>query len=144
MTVFAGEAPHYVDNHHANDAAGVLRSVAAAIAGSGRLRGAAYVVVLCPEHVAVLARDGWGPDRAREYLAREATVSVADRRRTGRLPGDLEPGDEQELHRAIPGLAIRYSCSSPAAAPAASRPSSRPGPAAAAPPGDAGDRHVVL
>ena len=41
VTVFAGEAPHYVDNHHSNDPEGVLRSVAASMVASGRLRGGA-------------------------------------------------------------------------------------------------------
>ena len=103
VTVFAGEAPHYVNNHHSNDAEGILRTVAGVMAASGALNGGAYVVVLCPEHVAVIARDGWGPDRVREHVAREARLSVADLRRMGRLPGAPEAGDANEYRSAVGG-----------------------------------------
>ena len=103
VTVFAGEAPHYASNHHSNDAEGILRTVAGTMVSSGRLGGGAYVVVLCPEHVAVVARDGWGPDATREYLAREARTSVADLKRLGRIGGDPEPGDENEWREAVRG-----------------------------------------
>lgn len=103
VTVFAGEAPHYVTNHHSNEAEGILRTVASTMVGSGRLGGGAYVVVLCPEHVAVLARDGWGPDRVREHLAREARTTVADLKRAGRLPDVSAPGDEEEVRNAVLG-----------------------------------------
>ena len=103
VTVFAGEAPHYANNHHSNDAEGVLRTVAGAMAASGTLNGGAYVVVLCPEHVGVVVRDGWGPDRVRDYLAREARLSVAELKRFGRLPGEPRPGDEEEVRHAVGG-----------------------------------------
>jgi hypothetical protein len=103
VTVFAGEAPRYAANHHSDDAAGILRSVAGVMAGSGSLNGGAYVVVLCPEHVAVIARDGWGQDRVREYLAREARLNLADLKRAGRLPGEPQPGDEAEYRYAAGG-----------------------------------------
>src|SRR6266540_1544064 len=103
VTVFAGEAPHYVDNHHSNDPEGVLRSVASIMVASGRLRGGAFVVVLCPEHAAVLERAGWGSDPARDFLAREARISVADLKRLGRAPGSPEPGDAEEYRSAVGG-----------------------------------------
>jgi hypothetical protein len=101
VTVFAAEAPRYVTNHHSNDAAGVLRTIAGAMAAGGRSGGGAYAVVLCPEHAVVVGRDGWGPDRVREYLAREAALSIADLKRAGRLPGEPEPGDETRIEHAV-------------------------------------------
>lgn len=103
VTVFAGEAPRYANNHHSNDAEGILRTVAGVMAWSGALNGGAYVVVLCPEHLAVIVRDGWGPERVCEYLAGEAQMSVAQLKRTGRLPDDPAPGDEEERRQAVGG-----------------------------------------
>ncbi len=103
VTVYAGAAPIYADNHHSNSAEGVLRTIAGVMAATGRLGGAAAVVVLCPEHAAVVKADGWGPDAVREFLAREARASVAEMKRAGRLPGDPDPGDEREYRYAVGG-----------------------------------------
>jgi hypothetical protein len=103
VTVFAGQAPHYVTNHHSNDAEGILRTVAGVMAAGGSLRGGACVVVLCPEHVAPIARDGWDDDRVREHLAREARASVATLKRAGRIGGEPEPGDDERFEQAVGG-----------------------------------------
>ena len=103
VTVYASAAPIYVDNHHSNTAEGILRTIASAMAANGRMGAGAYGVVLCPEHVAVIARDGWEPDRIREYLAREARASAAEMKRQGRLPGEPEPGDEEDIRYAVSG-----------------------------------------
>lgn len=103
VTVFAGEAPHYANNHHSNDAEGVLRTVAGVMAASGALNGGAYVVVLCPEHLAVIVRDGWEPGRVCEYLTGQARLSVAQLKQMGRLPGDPTPDDEEEFRQAVRG-----------------------------------------
>jgi hypothetical protein len=103
VTVYASAAPLYVDNHHSNTTEGILRTIASSMASVGRLGLGAFAVVLCPEHVAVIAREGWGADRIRESLAREARASVAHLKRTGRLPGDPTPADEEEHRYAVRG-----------------------------------------
>ena len=102
VTVFAGEAPHYATNHHSGDAAGVLRTVAGVMTSSG-YRGGAYVVVLCPEHLGPIVREGWSAEDVQAFLAREAKATVADLKRNGRIGGDPEPGDEERIHHAVGG-----------------------------------------
>jgi hypothetical protein len=57
-------------------------------------------VVLAPEHVKILARDGWTKARIREDLYGRARRTRADLKRGGKLAGAVEPGDETRwVHR---------------------------------------------
>jgi hypothetical protein len=102
VTVFAGEGPHQATNHHSDDPEGILRTVAGVMAASG-YRGGAYVVVLCPEHLGPIVRAGWSAEDVQAHLAREATATVADLKRAGRMGGEIEPGDAEHVMHAVGG-----------------------------------------
>jgi hypothetical protein len=51
-------------------------------------------VVLAPEHVSMLARDGWTKPGLKEALHARARRTVADLKRGGKLPGPIADGDE--------------------------------------------------
>jgi hypothetical protein len=96
VTVMAAEAPHYVKNAFGTSAAEVLTSVADVMAHASYTQGA-YLVVLAPEHRAIVERDGWSKADVRAYLAEHARRSVAELKRVGYLRGQPEPGDAQRF-----------------------------------------------
>ena len=58
-------------------------------------------VVLAPEHVKILARDGWTKPRIKGELHARARRTRADLKRGGKLAGAIEAGDESRwAHRA--------------------------------------------
>jgi hypothetical protein len=77
VTVFAGEAPHNVNDHEHGDAEGILRVAADTfralgnntwfIAWHGEKE---LMLVLGPEHAASIAASGWSRRRVSEYLHR--------------------------------------------------------------------------
>lgn len=52
------------------------------------------LVVMAGEHAQVIRRAGWSKGQVREFLVRNARRTVADFKRCGRLPGEVEPEDE--------------------------------------------------
>ena len=71
VTLFAGEAPHGVSEHTARTARGVLKTVTYALATVWSYRTctvAEALVVLCPEHVKTIHREGWSKQNVREFL----------------------------------------------------------------------------
>ena len=88
-TVFgiAAEGPHSVTNHVANDAEGILDSVASAmstIAHNNAVSSGSCAVVIGPEHAATIAGKGWTREDVRRYLWEKAgntwdAVSFGDR-----------------------------------------------------------------
>jgi hypothetical protein len=71
VTLFAAEAPHGVSEHNARTARGVLKSISYALATVWTYRAClAYeaVVVLCPEHVHTIHRDGFQKNDVRDFL----------------------------------------------------------------------------
>jgi hypothetical protein len=100
VTVFAGECPHNILSHYSERAEGILYCMADALAGLGSFSSGESIVVIAPEHAAMLARDGWNKPRMRQYLYEHARRSVADLKRGGKLDGDVEAGDESRFrHR---------------------------------------------
>ncbi len=72
-TVFlmAAEPPHSVTNHVANDAEGILDSIASAmstIAHNNAVSSGSCAVVIGPEHAATIAGKGWTRHDVRSYL----------------------------------------------------------------------------
>ncbi len=69
--VIAGEAPHSVTNHVANDAEGILDSVCSAMstyAHNNAVSSGHCAVVIGPEHAATIAGSGWTRHDIRSYL----------------------------------------------------------------------------
>jgi peroxiredoxin len=71
VTLFAGEPPHGVSEHMARDGKQVLKTISRALATVWSYRvcaGVEAMVVLCPEHVKTLRRDGFTKQEVREFL----------------------------------------------------------------------------
>jgi hypothetical protein len=94
VTVFAAEGPHNVLSHYGETAEAVVVALADAMAGLGSFSPGESFIVLAPEHVQILARDGWTKPRLREALYARARRTRADLKRGGKLAGAVEPGDE--------------------------------------------------
>ena len=100
VTVYAAEGPHNALSHYGLTADAILVTLADTMACLGSFSPGESFVVLAPEHVAILARDGWTKARIRETLYATARRTRADLKRGGKLPGPIDPGDETTwMHR---------------------------------------------
>lgn len=97
VTVVASEAPHYVTNHGSHDARELLNTFADSMSSLGSFVDADWVVVVCPEHAAVLKQHKWSRSDVQSYLAENCRRSVADLKRVGKRRGPAQPGDAQEM-----------------------------------------------
>jgi hypothetical protein len=100
VTVYAAEGPHNALSHYGLTADAILVTIADTMACLGSFSPGESFIVLAPEHVKILARDGWTKPRIRETLYGWARRTRADLKRGGKLPGEIEPGDETAwVHR---------------------------------------------
>jgi hypothetical protein len=100
VTVFAAEGPHNALSHYGLGAEAILVTVGDTMASLGSFSPGQSFVALAPEHVAILARDGFTKPRIKEALYGYARRTRADLKRGGKLPGAIEPGDETAwVHR---------------------------------------------
>ena len=75
VTVIGCEGPHNIQDHHSHSAAGILATIAGAMAeaGSNNLLHAGWPLLsLGPEHAATIARDGYGKRQVKAYLFEHA------------------------------------------------------------------------
>jgi hypothetical protein len=92
VTLFAAEAPHGVSEHNARTAKGVLKAIAYALATVWSYRncvGFEAMVVLCPEHVRTIHRDGITKQDVRSFLFENTGIPV-------RCYQNAEPGEGTE------------------------------------------------
>ena len=71
VTLFAGESPHGVSEHMAREGKQILKTISRALATVWSYRlcaGVEAMVVLCPEHVKTLHRDGFTKKAVRNFL----------------------------------------------------------------------------
>ncbi len=100
VTVFAAEGPHNVLTHYGHGAEAILATLADVMACLGSFSPGQSFVVLAPEHVRILARDGWSKARIKAELFANARRTMADLKRAGKFPGAVESGDEARwIHR---------------------------------------------
>ena len=100
VTVFAAEGPHNVLTHYGHDAEAILVTLADAMAGLGSFSPGQSFLVLAPEHVRILVRDGWTKSTLRDALYARARRSLAELKRAGKVPGPIAPGDDARfVHR---------------------------------------------
>jgi len=100
VTVYAAEGPHNVLSHYGETAEAIVVAIADTMACLGSFSPGESFVVLAPEHVQILARDGWTRTRLREALYASARRTVADLKRGGKLAGAVAPGDDARwVHR---------------------------------------------
>ena len=94
------EAPHGVSEHRSRTARGVLKAIAYALSTVWSYRsclGAEALVVLCPEHVRTIHRDGFRKRDVREFLFANAGVPV----RCYADPEPFEGADQRTMYKEI-------------------------------------------
>jgi hypothetical protein len=98
VTVIASDAPHQFYNQLSSTAEGVLTTLADDMRISGTVMGqSTYCVVLAGEHMRTIAKDGWTKKEIRAFLFEHTKNTHAHLKRTGRMSGAVQPGDETAL-----------------------------------------------
>src|SRR5437868_1628552 len=98
VTVVAADGPHQFYNQLSNTAEGILTTLADNMRISGTVMGqSTYVVVLAGEHMRTIAATGWDKKRIRQFVWENTHNSHAHLKRTQRMSGALESGDEQKV-----------------------------------------------
>jgi hypothetical protein len=104
VTVYASNSLCQVYNQLAATPEPLLACFADALCnlGTPNLRGFnESLVVLAGEHADLIRQSGWSKRDVQQWLVRHARRSVADLKRAGRRPGDVEPGDEARFKHAF-------------------------------------------
>ncbi len=81
VTLFAGEPPHGVSEHMAREGKQILKTISRALATVWSYRvcaGIDAMVVLCPEHVKTLERDGFVKQAVRQFLFENTGIPIRD------------------------------------------------------------------
>jgi hypothetical protein len=98
VTVMAAEAPHQFYNQLSSRGEGILTTLCDDMRISGNVVGQPqYMLVLAGEHTRTLAQDGWSKADIRRFVFEHTQNSHAHLRRTQRLAGPLQPGDETRM-----------------------------------------------
>lgn len=98
VTVFAAEAPNQVANNSGGTARAVLSTIAGRMASPGVLGlgfDSEVVVIIGGEHQKTIRKDGFTKQDVRQFLAEEATMTLAEVKECGMLPDDVNEGDEE-------------------------------------------------
>lgn len=107
VTVFASEAPHNIMNHESNDPEELLYCIAREMAAAGSFSLGQSALVLAPEHAEIIARSGWTKKDIKEFLFQNATQTIGELKKIGKLGNDIKifsnPGLDEEslLNRAF-------------------------------------------
>jgi hypothetical protein len=106
VTIMATEGPNSVNNHYGNSGAKILETIADCIAhygstnyywrGFGNPRRAGYLVVVAPEHMALVAKD-FTREAARRFLFEHSVRSTDELARLGRIPREARPEFRVEI-----------------------------------------------
>jgi hypothetical protein len=94
VSVLAAESPHSVLTASGVDAGAVLMTAGDVIGGLGSHSDGQSVLVVCPEHAQILARDGWSVASLQERLFQASRRTLAELKRAGKLTDAVQPGDE--------------------------------------------------
>jgi hypothetical protein len=98
VTVMAAEGPHQFYNQLSSTAEGVLTTLADNMRISGNVMGQPhYCLVIAGEHMKTITADGWDKKRIRQFVWEKTHNSHAHLKRTNRMSGALEPGDENKM-----------------------------------------------
>jgi hypothetical protein len=80
VTVFAAESPQNINEYNSITGEGLLLTMAAAMATPGNNNALFFtgepILMLSPEHAAIIARDGFSKDQIREFLFQHARYSL--------------------------------------------------------------------
>lgn len=98
VTIMAALAPHQFYNQLSNTADGILTTLADDMRISGSVMGQPlYALVLAGEHMRTIAQSGWGKKEIREFVWKHTQSSQAHLKRTERMTGAIQPGDEEKM-----------------------------------------------
>ena len=97
VTVFAGEAPHYVNSHLGITGTGLVSGIVNTMMGTV-YRGGCWVLVLCPEHVTVFRQEGWDKARIRQEVFEQAMRPLAEFKRLNGLPASVIPAEDEQTN----------------------------------------------
>jgi hypothetical protein len=105
VTVFAGEAPHGIQNHDSGEAEELLYCMAREMASIGAFTFGQSALILAPEHAAIIGQSGWSKAEVKAFLFEHATQSLSDLRRTGKISESfaeplIKPGMRDTLREA--------------------------------------------
>ena len=97
VTVVPTEGPNSVNNHYCTSGSAVLETIADCVAHAGSTsyywHGGGFIIVLGPEHMALVAAE-FSRDEARQFLFERARRPTDELTRLGRLPRDPRPASE--------------------------------------------------
>jgi hypothetical protein len=98
VTVVAAEGPRQFYTQLSSTAEGVLTTLADDMRISGTAIGQPhYVLVLAGEHMRTIAESGWGKKEIRQFVWERTHNSHAHLKRTQRMSGEVQPGDEDRM-----------------------------------------------
>src|ERR671914_2327118 len=98
VTVMAAEAPHQFYNQLSSTAQGILTTLADDMRISGNVMGQAhYAIIIAGEHMRTIAKSGWGKGEIRRFVWEHTHNSHAHLKRTQRMAGAIQPGDEERM-----------------------------------------------
>ena len=98
VTVMAADAPHQFYNQLSSTAEGILTTLSDDMRISGNVTGQPqYMLILAGEHMRTIAKDGWTKARIRQYVWEHTHNAHAHLKRTQRMAGDIQPGDETRM-----------------------------------------------
>ena len=99
VTVFAGEAPHYVNNQAGGTGERLVGAIVNTMMGV-MYRGGGWVLILCPEHVTIFKKEGWTKQQIQQAVSERAARSLAEYKRLNGLPDSaIAPQDAETLVR---------------------------------------------
>ena len=104
VTVHAGAGFVNVENHGGATPEAILDTVADAMANYGCITLGQSVVVLSPEHAAIVSGRGWSRARVQEYLFERAQRPVAGMRAVGKYRAEehaRQDADADVIHRGL-------------------------------------------
>ncbi|WP_214324647.1 hypothetical protein [Nonomuraea sediminis] len=102
VTVFAAESGHNILCHGTDRPDRLLAIAADTMAAMGSFSAGESLLVLSPEHAAILGAAGWSRADVREFLFQGARRRLADLKSAGKIDGagEPDPGDEDVwVHR---------------------------------------------
>ena len=101
VTVFAGEAPHYVNSQAGGTGERLIGTIANTMMSTIYM-GGNWVLVLCPEHTRIFKQEGWTKQQIREAVYQKAVRPLADFKRLVGLPEQaISPQDAEITYHHI-------------------------------------------
>jgi hypothetical protein len=80
VTVFAAESPQNINEYNSTTGEGLLMTIASSMATPGNNNALFFtgepLLALCPEHAAIIARDGFSKEQIKEFLFQHARFAL--------------------------------------------------------------------